>query len=89
MIIQVALGIILALVLLSILGPLLRFFLPLVLVGAALAWFYFGIPELYAMAFGGGTPLWESLLWFAYFVAITSIVPAWALWFAWIIARGV
>ena len=89
MIIQVALGIILALVLLSILGPLLRFLLPLFLVGAALVWFYYAIPELYAMSFGTWSTLWESLLWFAFAVAITSIAPALALWFAWIIARGV
>ena len=89
MIIQIALGIILALVLLSILGPLLRFLLPLFLVGAALVWFYYAIPELYAMSFGGSNLLWESLLWFAFLVVVTSAPPAFALWFAWIIARGV
>ena len=88
MIIQVALGIILALVLLSILGPLLRFLLPLVLVGAALAWFYFGIPGLYAITFDEWSPLWESVLHFAFYLLITSIPTAWALRLAWIIVRG-
>ena len=88
MIIQVALGIILALVLLSILGPLLRFFLPLVLVGAALAWLLFGIPGLYAITFNEWSPLWESLLHFAFYLFITSIPTAWAIRLAWIIAKG-
>jgi len=89
MIIDVALGIILALVLLFILGPLLRFLLPLFLVGAALAWFYYMIPEIYAFAFGGWSPLWESLLGFVFLVVVSSVPASLGLWFAWIIARGV
>ena len=70
------------------LGHLLRFFLFLILVGAALAWFYFAIPEVYAMAFGSVSPLWGSLVVFALLFVGISAPPFYALYFAWIIARG-